>query len=234
MSDKRIISVCVPARDEVHTMFTFDLVNAISHHIGTTGEIVNLLMSQGTLLCSQRTELVMNAIHANADYLLFLDSDMRFPADTIARLLAHGECVVAANCARRRMPTGPTAGNYDKATGRKVLRYSMPEDTGLEQVDMVGTGVMLVDINVFKVIDMPWFATPWDTAAKGYMGEDVYFCKLLRDNGIPLYIDHDLSKQIGHIGTFEYKHEHTWALRPMEDARRKEAGAPVEESQKVA
>jgi hypothetical protein len=78
------------------------------------------------------------------------------------------------------------------------------------------------------------FATPWDVAANGYMGEDIYFCKLLRDNAIPLYIDHDLSKHIGHIGTWEYKHQHTWAIRPQEDAYRESIGLKTELRKKDA
>jgi len=122
--------------------------------------------------------------------VLFIDSDMRFPQDTIGRMLERDLLVLAANCPRRRMPVGPTAANYDAETQRKVPVYTGEHDTGVEQVDAVGTGVMMVDTNVFRAIEMPWFATPWDVAAKGYMGEDIYFCKLLRDNQIPLYIAH--------------------------------------------
>jgi hypothetical protein len=28
-----------------------------------------------------------------------------------------------------------------------------------------------------------------------------------------VYIDHDVSKEIGHIGTFEFRHEHTWVMK---------------------
>lgn len=235
MDKKRIISVCVPARDEVHSDFAFDLVNAVAFHVANhPNDAVNVNISKGTLLVSQRSELVMSAMENNADVVLFIDSDMRFPQDTIKQLLDRDLLVVAANCPRRRMPVGPTAANYDPETQRKVPVYTGEHDTGVEQVDAVGTGVMMVDTNVFRAIEMPWFATPWDVAAKGYMGEDIYFCKLLRDNQIPLYIDHDLSKKIGHIGTWEYKHDHTWAIRPQEDAYRASIGLKTELRKKDA
>ena len=42
---------------------------------------------------------------------------------------------------------------------------------------------------------------------KAYCGEDVYFCQKLVDAGARLYIDHDLSVQVQHIGSYSYGHE---------------------------
>ena len=36
------------------------------------------------------------------------------------------------------------------------------------------------------------------------MGETVGFCRRLGEAGIPVHIDHDLSKQLAHIGEFEF------------------------------
>ena len=212
------IAIGVPARDMVHTVFAFDLTNAVATHVATTDDIVVPLVSTGTMLPSHRTELVVLARREGATHLLFIDSDMSFPKDVIARLLAAGELVVAANCARRRMPTGPTAANYDEK-GVKSNVYTMADSVGLEKVDAVGTGIMLVDMRVFDMAPAPWFACPWVIDQNGFMGEDIFFCRLLKKYDIPIHIDHDVSLEIGHVGTWEYKHSHTWAIKEADEAK---------------
>jgi hypothetical protein len=129
----------------------------------------------------------------------------------VTGLLKHDQPIVAANCARRRMPTGPTAQNYD-AEGKRQAVYTMPESTGLEEVGSIGTGIMLIKREVFEGMSEPWFDMPWQTS-RGYMGEDVFFCKKAQELGYKIYIDHDVSKEIGHIGTFEFRHDHTWIVK---------------------
>jgi hypothetical protein len=136
----------------------------------------------------------------------------------ISRLLAHDVDIVATNCARRRMPTGPTAQVY-KENGDRELVWSMPESTGLQEVGSVGMGVMLIKAGVFKALSEPWYETPWRSDKRGYIGEDVFFCKKAREAGFKIWIDHDVSKEIGHIGTFEFKHDHTWAIKDLEKAK---------------
>jgi len=40
--------------------------------------------------------------------------------------------------------------------------------------------------------------------ATGYEPEDFYFCKKLRANGVSVYVDHDVSQEVAHVGDFEY------------------------------
>jgi hypothetical protein len=212
------IAVCTPARDMVHTMFTYDLVNLVCYHTLNTNDAISLKISEGTLIANQRAELSLDAMREGCSHLLFIDSDMRFPQDMISRLLAHDVDIVATNCARRRMPTGPTAQVY-KENGDRELVWSMPESTGLQEVGSVGMGVMLIKAGVFKALSEPWYETPWRSDKRGYIGEDVFFCRKAREAGFKIWIDHDVSKEIGHIGTFEFKHDHTWAIKDLEKAK---------------
>jgi hypothetical protein len=212
------IAVCTPARDMVHTMFTYDLVNLVCYHTLNTNDAISLKISEGTLIANQRAELSLDAMREGCSHLLFIDSDMRFPQDMIARLLAHDVDIVATNCARRRMPTGPTAQVY-KENGDRELVWTMSESTGLQEVGSVGMGVMLIKSSVFKALSEPWYETPWRSDKRGYIGEDVFFCKKAREAGFRIWIDHDVSKEIGHIGMFEFKHDHTWAIKDLEKAK---------------
>ena len=212
------IAVCTPARDMVHANYTFCLVNMVAFHTINTMDAVALKINQGTLIQNQRADLCLEAMGEGCSHVLFIDSDMTFPQDMVQRLLSHDKDIVATNCARRRMPTGPTA-QRTLPDGSRELIYTMPESTGLEEVESIGMGVMLIKRKVFESLTEPWFETPWRTDKRGYIGEDVFFCRKAAAAGFKIYIDHDVSKEIGHIGTFEFKHDHTWVMRDLEKAK---------------
>jgi hypothetical protein len=197
------------------------MVNMVSYHTLNTTDAISLKIMQGTIIQNQRADLCLDAMREGCSHILFIDSDMTFPQDMVQRLLKHDVDIVATNCARRRMPTGPTAQNYDENGVRQAV-YTMPDSTGLEEIGSVGTGVMLIKKEVFQNMSEPWFDMPWQVGKRGYMGEDVFFCKKAQELGFKVYIDHDVSKEIGHIGTFEFKHDHTWVMRDLEKAKEKE------------
>jgi hypothetical protein len=193
------------------TSFAYDLARAMSFHTATTDDRVMLYTSHGTLIASQRMELARQALEEKADYLLWLDSDMRFPKETIGHLILRDKPIVAANYATRRMPVKPVAMMDDKGKIGRV--YTAPDSEGLQPVDYVGMGVMMVKREVFEKIEAPWFAIPYSTIGNHYIGEDVFFCKKAREAGFEVLLDHDLSHQVKHIGTFEYSHEGAWAMK---------------------
>jgi hypothetical protein len=67
---------------------------------------------------------------------------------------------------------------------------------------------MLIDVEVFKQIPKPWFMLDYMPEIDDFVGEDWYFCSLLEKAGIPIYVDHDASKRVGHIGPFTFDHSH--------------------------
>lgn len=207
----RTVAILVPARDTVMTSFAYDMARAMSFHTATTDDRVILFTSHGTLIASQRMELARQALEEKADYLLWLDSDMRFPKETIGHLILRDKPIVAANYATRRMPVKPVAMRDE---GGKINRvYTSPESEGLEQVDYVGMGVMMTKREVFEKVEAPWFAIPYSTIGNHYIGEDVYFCKKAKEAGFEVLVDHDLSHHVKHIGTFEYSHEGALAVK---------------------
>lgn len=207
----RSIAILVPVRDTVMTSFAYDLARAMSFHTATTDDRVLLFTSHGTLIASQRMELASQALEEKADYLLWLDSDMRFPKETIGHLILRDKPIVAANYSTRRMPVKPVA---MMDGGGKIDRvYTGPESEGLEPVDYVGMGVMMTKSEVFEKLDAPWFAIPYSTVGNHYIGEDVFFCRKAKEAGYEVLVDHDLSQHVKHIGTFEYSHEGAWAMK---------------------
>ena len=200
------LAICIPARDEVYAGFAKDLAVLSAHsYAAPEWSKLDILMVSGTLIADQRMKLVRMALDGGADYLLFLDSDMRFPANVVHQLLKHDLLIVAANYATRRIPVKTVAfKNFQK------LEYvtSGEGSTGLEEVDAVGMGCMLVEADVFRAMPMPWFQIGYSPDWKAFIGEDMYFCREAQKAGFKVYIDHDLSKQVRHIGVLEFMHEH--------------------------
>jgi hypothetical protein len=218
--DSKTIGVLIPTRDFVNSGFSYDLARLVGFTVGNTNHKVVLYTSSGTLLSAQRQDLAKSAIEAGCTHTLWLDSDMRFPKDTIVRLLQHDTGIVCANYAKRRFPTEPIAvrKNTTDEDAKTIQRvYTEDHSTGLVDVDYCGMGVMLVKAEVYKTMEYPWFAIPWVPNAQDYMGEDVWFCRRAAENGTKTYIDQDLSKEVHHIGSFEFKHEHTLMCRDVEN-----------------
>jgi len=171
------------------------------------GDQLMIFTSKGTLIVNQRADLVRNAVNAGADYILWLDTDMRFPKDTLDRLLAHKKPIVAANYATRRLPVDTVAFQLADDGGWSTLPSSS-EKTGLEKVTAVGMGVMLTDCKIYKEMEAPWFSITYHQNSHEYSGEDIYFCYKAGKMGYDILIDHDLFKEVKHVGDFEFGHEH--------------------------
>ena len=62
---------------------------------------------------------------------------------------------------------------------------------------------MLIDAEVIRGIEKPYFYFEQLPNHK-ILGEDIYFCIKASDAGYRTYVDHDLSKEIKHIGSYQY------------------------------
>jgi hypothetical protein len=198
------IAICVPTRDLCSAEFTHSLVKMVgrfcTHFVGSGQAEIIELFDLGTLLPEMRNALARQAIEMDATHILWLDNDMIFPEDTLERLIKHGKPIVAAGYSQRKEPAKPVASKDG------VWVYTEDDSAGIEPVDSIGMGVMLVETAVYEHLDMPWHCVGWNQQKGTVVGEDVYFCRKAKDIGAETFIDHDLTKEIGHIGyrTFTY------------------------------
>ena len=172
-----------------------------AYHAPNVKMVLNVAV--GTALCMNRIKLCKDAVKEGCTHVLFLDDDMVFPMHTLIHFINHGLPIVAANCARKELPPRSNSRALD---GVSVL-WTRKNSTGIEEVDYVGTGVMLINTDVLKALPQPWFAEIYNPLTETSKGEDVFFCELAKRHGFKAYIDHDISKEIGHIGGFEYRHQ---------------------------
>lgn len=198
------IAICVPCRDSVMSGFCFDLAKLVGYHSRNSKDEIMIYQMPGTLIFHQREKLANEALDDGADAILWIDSDMRFPSDTLERLLSHNVPICGVNATTRREPIMPTALNLEVKEDKPF--FTKVETRGkdcVEEVSAVGFGVTLTRREVFEKMPQPWFDILW-TDGGGIIGEDVHFCIKAQDYGIKTYVDHVLSPYIRHIGTKEY------------------------------
>ncbi len=205
------VAVCIPTAGLWRDVFGLSLASMVQHfekyQVGNVeGQKLTLLTSKSSMLCWNRETLLRN-IYDKAEevtHVLWLDDDMTFPRDTLHRLLLHDKDFVAGQGVTKEVPADPTA------TGMDGFRcYSDPEKQGLQEIKHVGLAVALMKAKPeVREMKEPWFEQKWQEEVKAPSGEDVFFCHRLRDElKMRLYVDHELSRQIGHIGAFEFTHD---------------------------
>ena len=199
------VAICIPARGQMEVTTAFDLTMMAAYMAAKKNIDLNVYTSQGTLIFDQRNSLVRTAVEEKCDYILFIDADMRFPKTTLERLLAHKKDIIGVNATTRMMPPKPTARNIQINEDGSVdwLEVFSNKEKGISKVDAIGCGVMLIKTSCLKNIPQPYFY--FEQLLKGkLLGEDIYFCIKAKDAGIDTWVDHDLSMEIGHVGSYTY------------------------------
>jgi hypothetical protein len=207
------IALCIPSYGDTKAKFTACLAEMIVHTMSAkiewAGEIVRpeikTFIVSSSILPENRNRLVAEAIHWDADYMLWMDADHVFPRDALLILLSHNLPVVGCNYSRRISPTAPTASK--EVDGVTELVWT-EDGNGIEEVSHLGLGFCLIDMRLFSVLEQKaieqgkehfWPLFEFKPNGIGFTGEDVGFFKLIREAGIPVYVDHDLSWVVGHI-----------------------------------
>lgn len=171
-----------------------------AHAIGalilhSSDKIIDFLLIQSCDIASSRMWLAKQAVEKNATHLLFIDSDMLFPQDTLEQLLAREKDIIGVEYHKRKFPL------------ETVTAY-MPDveksETEPFKVGIAGTGILLIDTKVFKdpKMDPNWFSFGRNKEGKNVIGEDGWFCCVSRDAGYDIYVDPVL--KVLHLGEYGF------------------------------
>ena len=91
---------------------------------------------------------------------------------------------------------------YSERDGR--LSPAVPSGDGIEEVAQMGMGVCLTHSEVFRRIEPPYFF--FEVREDGaQIGEDVSFFTKVRAAGIRPFVDHALTREVGHMSEIELK-----------------------------
>lgn len=192
------ILIAIPCMDMVSARFAQSLAT-----LKKGGECsVSFLV--GSLVYDSRNKLAALALDSEADYVLWLDSDMIFPPNTLERMLKvleeHEEVdILSGLYFRRGQPFTPVLFSKLEINAEGKLEYEDLKDIpeGLFEVAGCGFGGVLMKTDcLFDIAAKEgggvWF-TPFIDA-----GEDCAFCVRARQNGYRIFCDPSI--EFGHMG----------------------------------
>ena len=141
-----------------------------------------------------RNRAIKEAIDSKCDYLLSVDPDMvpdvyvghhekakKFFPSSLAWLESHPGGVVGAPAVGGRPKRRPNIYGVNTEGGLRELTHeecrAAVANPRVERVPCVGSGLLLIDMKLFRKFKPPWFCdTYWDdTQSELKLGQDMYF-----------------------------------------------------------
>lgn len=146
-----------------------------------------------------RNVIAKFALENNFKYLMFMDSDMRVPPNTIFKLMDYKVPIVGGYFVSRSEPHFPCFFEYDEK--QDGCRSIYKPNSGLVRGDAIGMACTLIDMKVVKALKEDKEkrgVNPLEFFYWSKFGEDMTFCLDARKWGFKTYCDTDL--EILHIG----------------------------------
>lgn len=155
----------------------------------------------GSLVYHARNNLARQALKTDADYVLWLDSDMVFAPDTLQRMLKvckdNDIDFLTAVCFRRKPPYTPCLfDRLEKVEKGASYTALMSVPDGLFQVGGCGFAGVLMSSDVLLSVQSKFKGRMFDPM-DGF-GEDVSFCWRARQCGYEIWCDSSI--EFGHVG----------------------------------
>ena len=207
--------IAVPCMDQVPAQFAQSL--ATLNRVGDC----KVAFQIGSLIYFSRNALAIRAQQMDADYVLWLDSDMIFYPDTLERLMRHMEHVdiVSGVYFRRVSPYTPvifddmTIDDEGKCHWTDYKDKDYPHD-GLFEIGACGFGCVLMRTDVFLDVQAK-FGQMFSPIAN--VGEDLSFCWRARQCGFKIYADPSIV--LGHVGNMVITEEFYKSYRQAKEAQ---------------
>ena len=187
--------IAVPGMDQNSIRFTQSLT-----HLQRSGDTV-AGFEVGSLIYAARNNLAKAALKAEADYVLWLDSDMTFPENFLGRMMKTVQekkiDFLSGLYFRRSEPYSPVI--FDKLepveNGCSWTEFKeIPKE--IFKIGGCGFGGVLMSSDVILSVAAK-FGRMFDPLPG--MGEDLSFCWRARECGYDLWCDPSL--EMGHVGT---------------------------------
>ncbi len=189
------------------TIIAMPYVSKQGFTAGTMQSITLGILSGGLKMCKflwigdmsqvgARNAACEDALRENFEWLFFVDSDMDFPTDTLARLKACNADIACTDMWSRNIPSFRTVmvlGDKDER-GMSQSRPVSDEIAAKKQVvdvDLCGMACTLIRTSLLKKMEKPYFWT-------AEHGEDATFCFKAKDLGASIKCDFGITA--GHWG----------------------------------
>lgn len=189
------ILIAVPCMDQVPAPFCQSL--AMLRKVGDC----MLAMQMGSLIYTSRNDLAMKAVQSEADYVLWLDSDMTFEPDTLIRMMdtlqKNDLDILTGLYFRRVAPYSPVLFDQLDLVRDTFFEWSEFKELPSELFEVGGCGFGCVLMKTDPFLDVQAkFGNMF--APIGNTGEDLAFCWRARQCGFKIMCDPSII--CGHVG----------------------------------
>jgi len=195
------VLIAVPSFDLCHSDFTTSLAGLLMHRAYDRAMSRDVKIAyqnvKSTIIHSARAILVQSAMDNDCTHILFLDSDLTFPPNTLNRLIAHHQPFVCATYVKRHPPHELLGKPNEEAAKYKQSVKPM----GVIQMEEVPLGCALISLRVFDRLPRPHFSYVCGPTPADDISEDIGFCRAVRASGESIYCDPTLSRELGHLTT---------------------------------
>jgi len=173
------VMIAIPCGDNLDVRFVSSLTDLLGYGISDTSVTIQYL--PGSLIYDARNKLAKAAVDGGFDYIMWFDSDMSFPADTLERLLKdiEGKDFVSGLYFTRKPP------NFKPTVFQKCRINQQGEQVGIEweyvehipdtmfEIEACGFGCVLMTTKlVAKIYEKQ--GLPFSPILG--LGEDLSFC----------------------------------------------------------
>jgi hypothetical protein len=189
-----------------------DVLSAQQMHMGmySTGSCVNKIIYEmgDSHVARARNKVATRFLkQKDCDYLMWIDSDIRFDVRLINKLREREVPVIGGVYLKKKLP-------YEA-----VLNTKIGEDGDLLKVKEVGTGFLMIHRDVLTAIKEAEPEHEYDPSAdednedyydwfrsgvvnRRWLSEDYYFCHLARKYGFDIFVEPSIV--VGHVGKMEF------------------------------
>lgn len=187
------IAIAMPLVESIKMQAVISMLDIVSN----AKHQIDFIFVKDTMVHVARTSAVLKSRSIDATHIMFLDSDMSVEGKVIETLLSYDKDIVGVNYHAKHLPLESVLKFQDE--DGKTVQTVVPK--GLGKCYAVGTGCVLIRMDVFERIEKPWFFYEEDED-KPSMTEDVWFCRQAHRKGIDVWYTTDIVAK--HIGEFEY------------------------------
>jgi hypothetical protein len=134
------------------------------------------------------------------DYVLWIDSDIRFNIEMIKTLISHKKDVITGLYRMRNGKYSAMINNEDFISYEDLQKRRDENDMEIFTVNSCGLGICLMSRKALETIKYPWFRPIYNEHNGNFLGEDTAICVQLRRFGFDIYCDPNVIA--GHMKMF--------------------------------
>lgn len=146
------LALCIPSFDTWKADMSMGVTALVAYTVQMRAARIAMCNQKASMITMARNDLVNRALEMNADWLLFIDSDLIFPQDAAIRMMKHDKDIVGATY-NKRVPPYETLG---KLKGARPSQQELAKG-GLWEADYLPGGFMMIKADVFRKTPWPWF-----------------------------------------------------------------------------